>query len=309
MKVAIIGFLAILAIIAYVGRDEIAATYQSFQPARIEYRYVVATPTPTPPATPAPTPKPTNIILATPLPQPTPTLGPGWVPVPTRPTPTRFPTPTPFKVLATVPTPAPLPQILWSVKEQKIVTPTPDVPFSERDITQPASTVVPSVLPDTNLGWRVSLESEIHQLMNVERYAHGLLPLASDPRLISIAQAHSKDMAQNNYFDHTNQQGQEPSDRSDAARYSCVKDFGDYYMTGIGENIWQGWMYDSYLLVDGVISNQRYLSLKEIAQMAVDDLMDSPGHRENILSPVYDREAIGVFIGPEEEVYVTQNFC
>jgi len=37
--------------------------------------------------------------------------------------------------------------------------------------------------------------------------------------------------------------------------------------------------------------------------------MNSPGHRENILTETYDREVIGVVIGAGESVWVTQNFC
>ena len=37
--------------------------------------------------------------------------------------------------------------------------------------------------------------------------------------------------------------------------------------------------------------------------------MNSPGHRENILTGVFDREGIGVEITQDYKVYVTQNFC
>ncbi len=37
--------------------------------------------------------------------------------------------------------------------------------------------------------------------------------------------------------------------------------------------------------------------------------MKSPGHRENILTPHWKREGIGVEIAPDDNVYITQNFC
>jgi len=37
--------------------------------------------------------------------------------------------------------------------------------------------------------------------------------------------------------------------------------------------------------------------------------MKSPGHRKNILTPYWKKEGIGVHIGPDDKVYVTQNFC
>jgi uncharacterized protein YkwD len=37
--------------------------------------------------------------------------------------------------------------------------------------------------------------------------------------------------------------------------------------------------------------------------------MLSPEHRKNILNGNYDREGIGVAVSPNEEVYITQDFC
>jgi uncharacterized protein YkwD len=37
--------------------------------------------------------------------------------------------------------------------------------------------------------------------------------------------------------------------------------------------------------------------------------MESPGHRENILTKTYDSEGIGVEISADDKVYITQNFC
>ena len=37
--------------------------------------------------------------------------------------------------------------------------------------------------------------------------------------------------------------------------------------------------------------------------------MDSPGHRENILTNGYESEGIGVAFGSYNTVLVTQNFC
>jgi len=37
--------------------------------------------------------------------------------------------------------------------------------------------------------------------------------------------------------------------------------------------------------------------------------MDSPGHRKNILTPHWRNEGVGVFLSPDEKVFITQNFC
>jgi len=50
-------------------------------------------------------------------------------------------------------------------------------------------------------------------------------------------------------------------------------------------------------------------SSEKIAGKALAGWMKSPGHRENILTPQWKREGIGVEIGPDEKVYITQNFC
>jgi hypothetical protein len=50
-------------------------------------------------------------------------------------------------------------------------------------------------------------------------------------------------------------------------------------------------------------------TLEEIAESTVEGWMNSPGHRKNILIPVWQREGIGVSIAPDDKVYITENFC
>jgi len=73
---------------------------------------------------------------------------------------------------------------------------------------------------------------------------------------------------------------------------------------GLSENIFQGWYYYS---IDALGRN--YMTMEDLAFRVVDDWMNSPKHRENILTATYDREGIGVGIGAGESVWVTQNFC
>jgi uncharacterized protein YkwD len=37
--------------------------------------------------------------------------------------------------------------------------------------------------------------------------------------------------------------------------------------------------------------------------------MNSAGHRQNILSKMFEREGIGVYIAPNDQVLITQLFC
>lgn len=128
--------------------------------------------------------------------------------------------------------------------------------------------------------------------------------LSQDVQLAAIARAHSEDMALNNYFEHENLAGQSAADRGNAVGYRCFKDFGSFYTEGISENIFQGWMYSSFNS-----RGRNYVTLEEIAFRIVDEWMNSQGHRENILTETYDREGIGIGIGAEESVWVTQNSC
>ncbi len=50
-------------------------------------------------------------------------------------------------------------------------------------------------------------------------------------------------------------------------------------------------------------------SMDKIAATTIKGWMDSPDHRQNILDKNYTREAIGLAIGDDDKVYVTQMFC
>ena len=50
-------------------------------------------------------------------------------------------------------------------------------------------------------------ESDVVDLVNVERQAEGLHPLTYDAQLTTAARLHSQDMAEQNYFDHDSLDG------------------------------------------------------------------------------------------------------
>ena len=176
-----------------------------------------------------------------------------------------------------------------------------------------ASTVVPgdSASPTSTTGldrgapeWIATLESAVHQLVNFERQKNSLGVLGQDTELAEIARAHSKDMALNDFFEHENLAGQTAADRGNAVGYRCLKDFGNFYTEGISENIFQGYLYSSFSA-----QRRNYMALEELAFNVVVDWMNSPGHRENILTDTYEKVGIGVVIGADESVWITQNFC
>ena len=109
--------------------------------------------------------------------------------------------------------------------------------------------------------------------MNTERSKNGLAPLAADTRLAAVARAHSADMLAQNYFEHTNLQGCDPACRLNAAGYAWQS---------YGENI--HWM-SGYTM-----------TAADTAAKIVNDWMNSPGHRANILGASFTKVGVGIAI-------------
>lgn len=124
---------------------------------------------------------------------------------------------------------------------------------------------------------RPDLEMKMLDLLNGERTKRGLKPLQWDPALLPVARAHSQDMFVRGYFSHYTPEGKDPFDRMKAA--------GIKYYTA-GEN----------------------LALGPTLSICHDGLMNSPGHRANILNPSYGRVAIGILDGGAYGLMISQEF-
>lgn len=109
-------------------------------------------------------------------------------------------------------------------------------------------------------------EQMLLQLVNTERSARGLKPLTLDSTLSNVARIKSQDMVTKRYFSHNSPTYGSPFD--------MMKRFGITYRTA-GENI---------------AGNQS-------VQAAHTALMNSPGHRANILNPQYTHLGIGIVDG------------
>ncbi|MDN5331020.1 MAG: hypothetical protein PWP45_245 [Tepidanaerobacteraceae bacterium] len=114
-------------------------------------------------------------------------------------------------------------------------------------------------------------------LVNAERIKAGLKPLQIDMRLVDLARKKSRDMIQNNYFGHTSPVYGTP--------FEMMKAAGITYRYA-GEN----------------------LAGAPTVQKAHEGLMNSPGHRANILNPNYNRIGIGVVEGGPYGKMFTQLF-
>ncbi len=111
-----------------------------------------------------------------------------------------------------------------------------------------------------------SAEQAMLFLVNQERAKIGAKPLISDNRLKDLARSYAKDMFARGYFSHYNPEGKSPFDRMKAAGTSFL---------AAGEN----------------------LALAPNVQIAHQGLMNSPGHRANILSLDFGHIGIGAIDG------------
>ena len=96
-------------------------------------------------------------------------------------------------------------------------------------------------------------------------------------------------MAQNNFFSHTNLNGEDPTDRARRHGFNVRKSIGGgYTMVGIAENI--GMMPTGNVIGIGYVSDNP----DSIATAQIQSWMGSLGHRANILGSKYDRLGVGV---------------
>nr|WP_294946779.1 CvpA family protein [uncultured Mucilaginibacter sp.] len=129
----------------------------------------------------------------------------------------------------------------------------------------------------TDATTRPDLEAEMLVLVNNERKQRGLNPLKADPEMAAVARKHSVDMFARSYFSHYTPEGADPFARMRKAHV--------VFLTA-GEN----------------------LALAQTLSVAHTGLMNSPGHRANILNPAYGRLGIGILDGGIYGLMITQNF-
>lgn len=124
---------------------------------------------------------------------------------------------------------------------------------------------------------RPDLEAEMVELVNRDRAANNLKPLEADSEMTVVARKHSADMFARGYFSHYTPENKSPFDRmrEDNVRYTIA-----------GEN----------------------LALAPTLSIAHTGLMNSPGHRANILRSQFGRVGIGILDGGRRGIMVSQEF-
>lgn len=114
---------------------------------------------------------------------------------------------------------------------------------------------------------RTVAEERMLELINQERLGAGLHPLIRDPLMGTVARSHSLDMLRREYFDHQSPEGTLPWDR--------MRKAGVVFKDCCSEN----------------------LGRETTVELVHQGLMNSPGHRDNILTPKWNRVGIGAAWG------------
>jgi uncharacterized protein YkwD len=146
-------------------------------------------------------------------------------------------------------------------------------PEAESDTSKPLPLGPPAgaLAPDPDA------EHRMLDLLNGERTRVGLRPLAADDRLREVARAHSLEMFQMDYFSHDSPNAGSPFDRMHAAGITFIV---------AGEN----------------------LAFAPNVDAAHQGLMNSPGHRANILRAEFGRVGIGVIRSLAQGSMFTKDF-
>ncbi|MGP8050227.1 MAG: CAP domain-containing protein [Desulfobaccales bacterium] len=137
---------------------------------------------------------------------------------------------------------------------------------------------------------RKDLEEQVFQLTNEARRKKGLPALEPDEVLSAAARKYSDELLTGNFFSHKDPAGKGPQQRLDEEQPARQA-----YAYRVGENI-------------AAFSKMDYSDLKIMAEMIMDGWMTSPGHRQNILQPLYTHLGVGVSV-QGDQMRVTQEFA
>ncbi len=172
------------------------------------------------------------------------------------------------------PAPNPLPDPVPVPAPDEEPTPEPVLPPD----TEPTPEPTPEPKPDLEPKEGMTAEEELMvDLVNEERTKLGLKPLEVDISLVEIGRMKSQDMIDLNYFSHTSPTYGSPFD--------MMKQAGIQYRTA-GEN----------------------LAGASTVERAHQALMQSDGHRRNILNPAFTHIGVGIVKGGSYGMMFTQMF-
>ncbi|MFD2611779.1 CAP domain-containing protein [Paenibacillus gansuensis] len=165
--------------------------------------------------------------------------------------------------------PQPIPQ-KPAVPQPAPQKPVPQKPPVQKPVEQPAvqQPTAPKPVPQQPVASAdSSYVKEVVSLVNQERAKAGLKPVAFDTALSKMAHDKAVDMYNKNYFDHNSPTYGSPFD--------MMNSYGIKYSTA-GENIAKG---------------------QQSPQQVMNDWMNSPGHRANILNGSFTKIGVGYYQG------------
>ncbi|WP_248795759.1 CAP domain-containing protein [Pseudomonas sp. MWU13-2105] len=136
--------------------------------------------------------------------------------------------------------------------------------------------------------WQAEGQKLLEQINSARKQAHqcggqvfaATTPLAWNAVLASAAEGHSRNMANNNFFDHKDRDGRMPGDRAELAGYNGRL---------IGENIAAG---------------------QDTVRKVVDGWLASPGHCANLMNPQFRELGAAYVVDPKSDsgIYWTAMF-
>ncbi|MEO6392572.1 MAG: CAP domain-containing protein [Pyrinomonadaceae bacterium] len=146
----------------------------------------------------------------------------------------------------------------------------------------PAPAAPVSAAPVPAMSAASALETRALELINAERAKKGLKPLVLDSLLLQAARMHSQSMATKGFFNHVSPDGKTANER--------LKVLGLHGWKAMGENIAYNQGYD------------------DPVAFAVEKWMESPLHRQNMLSPMWTSSAIGIATAADGRIFFTELF-
>lgn len=121
--------------------------------------------------------------------------------------------------------------------------------------------------------------ARVVELVNEERQKAGFAPVAYDEQITYAATQRSYEMAANGYLEHARPDG--------ASCFTVMQEYGIFYYWSVGENIACG---------------------QKTPEKVMNDWMNSPGHRSNILDADFSKIGVGIAKNANGRLYWTQLF-
>ena len=136
------------------------------------------------------------------------------------------------------------------------------------------------------------ITQKIFEKTNAIRTSRGLSELTQNDDMDQLAQLHSDNMVEHNFYDHVDHQGKSPSQRADDLNFEWRR---------IAENIAQVPWHENVLKCGNTKSAEL------ISECVVEGWRNSPGHYANMIGE-FDQLGVGVAFTNDSIAYFTQVF-